>query len=67
MHLLSKYLRLLETFDKESCLGVRRGGFEDDLSLNLVLSEGKREDFFKSNFSEYLTGEVTAGMNYYHL
>ena len=57
----------VETLHEERSLSVRRGRWEEDPSSNLVFSEGKRMHFLKSEFSEYLTGEVTAGMNRHHL
>ena len=58
---------MFKTLHEERSLSVRRGCWEHDLSSNLVFSEGKRMYFLKSEFSEYLTGEVTAGMNCHHL
>ena len=57
----------MEPLHEEGSLGVRRGRWEHDPSSNLVFSEGKRENFLKSQFSEYLTGEVTAGVDRHHL
>ena len=58
---------MFKTLHEERSLSVRRGCWEHDLSSNLVFSEGKRENLLESEFSEYLTGEVTAGMNCHHL
>ena len=46
---------------------MRRDSWEHDPSSDLVVSEGMRENLLKSELSEYLTGEVTAGMNSHHL